>query len=50
MTTRRPRLIDLWMTRDELAQAIPLAYTRYIGGQLATVVGSQRPLRVGRVK
>lgn len=29
-----------WMTRDELAQAIPPAYTRWIGRRLAKVVAS----------
>ena len=29
-----------WMTRDELTQAIPPAYTEYIGGQLMRVIAS----------
>jgi len=31
-----------WMTRDELAQAIPPAYTQLIGAQLLRVVQSQQ--------
>ncbi len=30
-----------WMTRDELAQAIPPAYTRFIGAQLLNVIPAQ---------
>jgi DNA (cytosine-5)-methyltransferase 1 len=32
-----------WMTRDELAQAIPPAYTEYIGRQLMQVLASPMP-------
>ena len=35
---RRAMQID-WMTRDELAQAVPPAYTRYIGEQLQRILG-----------
>ena len=34
---RRAMVID-WMTRDELAQAIPPAYTEFIGAQLLAVL------------
>ncbi len=30
-----------WMSRDELAQAIPPAYTKYIGGQLVNYIGQK---------
>jgi DNA (cytosine-5)-methyltransferase 1 len=39
---RRAMGID-WMTRDELAEAIPPAYTRFIGEQLLTHLGEVQP-------
>lgn len=38
---RRAMLID-WMTRDEMAQAIPPAYTEWIGRQLIAVIERER--------
>lgn len=35
-----------WMTRDELAQAIPPAYTHYLGTQLLRLLENQRILEV----
>ena len=33
-----------WMTRDELSQAIPPPYTRYIGNQLRAWIAGRRPV------
>ena len=38
-----------WMTRDGLAQAIPPAYTEYIGGQLLREFPAREPARRGTV-
>lgn len=38
---RRRMQID-WMVRDELSQAIPPAYTEYLGKQLINALGNQR--------
>jgi DNA (cytosine-5)-methyltransferase 1 len=40
-TARQAMGID-WMTRDELAQAIPPAYTEFIGHQLMAVIDRRR--------
>lgn len=34
-----------WMTRDEMAQAIPPAYTEFIGGYLMAAVKQKNPVR-----
>lgn len=31
-----------WMTRDELAQAIPPAYTQFLGSQIAAIIAAER--------
>lgn len=38
----RRRMGAGWMTQDGLAQAIPPAYTEYIGGELLERIGSER--------
>jgi DNA (cytosine-5)-methyltransferase 1 len=48
MTWRRAMGID-WMTAAELAQAIPPAYTEYIGGQLLREFPAQEPAGRGSV-
>jgi len=35
-----------WMTRDELAQAIPPAFTEYIGRQLISAVLNRKELQL----
>ena len=43
MRDRRSVMGIDWMTRDELAQAIPPAYTEYIGKQLLRVIAPSQP-------
>lgn len=42
ITQRRAAMGIDWMTRNELANAIPPAYTRFIGEQLLDAIGHQR--------
>ena len=36
-----------WMNRKELVQAIPPAYTEYIGKQLIQILGASSPPQTG---